>query len=168
MAVVATNKMRPVPRSQQKWQWSQGGRLCGWDCNKGGGFRRYAPISMAACRGGPCIKSLSAQLTSVFLFCSGLRQVLAGGKQKSLNSSSSSFSCGERGIRTPGTVIPYGSLANCWFKPLTHLTGSVCGAVCQTGLQIYNKNIGLQYFLLTLTMRHPIRLYPGQRIPTKV
>ena len=30
--------------------------------------------------------------------------------------------CGERGIRTPGTVIPYGSLANCWFKPLTHLT----------------------------------------------
>ena len=29
---------------------------------------------------------------------------------------------GERGIRTPGTVIPYGSLANCWFKPLTHLT----------------------------------------------
>ena len=32
-----------------------------------------------------------------------------------------SFS-GERGIRTPGTVIPYGSLANCWFKPLTHLT----------------------------------------------
>ena len=30
--------------------------------------------------------------------------------------------CGERGIRTPGTVIPYGSLANCWFQPLTHLT----------------------------------------------
>ena len=29
---------------------------------------------------------------------------------------------GERGIRTPGTVIPYGSLANCWFQPLTHLT----------------------------------------------
>ena len=30
--------------------------------------------------------------------------------------------CGERGIRTPGTVIPYDSLANCWFKPLTHLS----------------------------------------------
>ncbi len=29
---------------------------------------------------------------------------------------------GERGIRTPGTVIPYDSLANCWFKPLTHLS----------------------------------------------
>ena len=32
------------------------------------------------------------------------------------------LSGGERGIRTPGTVIPYGSLANCWFQPLTHLT----------------------------------------------
>ena len=31
--------------------------------------------------------------------------------------------CGEGGIRTPGTVIPYVSLANWWFKPLTHLTG---------------------------------------------
>ena len=30
--------------------------------------------------------------------------------------------CGERGIRTPGTVFPYVSLANWWFKPLTHLT----------------------------------------------
>ena len=30
--------------------------------------------------------------------------------------------CGERGIRTPGTVIPYVSLANWWFQPLTHLT----------------------------------------------
>ena len=29
---------------------------------------------------------------------------------------------GERGIRTPGTVIPYVSLANWWFKPLTHLS----------------------------------------------
>ena len=29
---------------------------------------------------------------------------------------------GEGGIRTPGTVIPYVSLANWWFKPLTHLT----------------------------------------------
>ena len=30
--------------------------------------------------------------------------------------------CGKRGIRTPGTVIPYVSLANWWFKPLTHLS----------------------------------------------
>ena len=28
--------------------------------------------------------------------------------------------CGERGIRTPGTVNPYVSLANWWFQPLTH------------------------------------------------
>ncbi len=31
---------------------------------------------------------------------------------------------GERGIRTPGTLIEYGSLANCWFQPLTHLSGT--------------------------------------------
>ena len=30
--------------------------------------------------------------------------------------------CGERGIRTPGTRVGYGSLANCWFQPLTHLS----------------------------------------------
>ena len=30
--------------------------------------------------------------------------------------------CGERGIRTPGTLIAFGSLANYWFKPLTHLS----------------------------------------------
>ena len=28
--------------------------------------------------------------------------------------------CGRRGIRTPGTVNPYVSLANWWFQPLTH------------------------------------------------
>lgn len=32
------------------------------------------------------------------------------------------FFCGERGIRTPGTLIEFGSLANYWFKPLTHLS----------------------------------------------
>ena len=32
---------------------------------------------------------------------------------------------GEWGIRTPGTVIPYGSLANCWFQPLTQLSGQL-------------------------------------------
>ncbi len=37
----------------------------------------------------------------------------------------SMISGGERGIRTPGTVIPYVSLANWWFKPLTHLSGLV-------------------------------------------
>ena len=39
--------------------------------------------------------------------------------------------CGEGGIRTPGTVIPYVSLANWWFKPLTHLT-LFTGALPQT------------------------------------
>ena len=34
------------------------------------------------------------------------------------------LSGGEGGIRTPGTLIEYDSLANCWFQPLTHL--SVC------------------------------------------
>ena len=27
---------------------------------------------------------------------------------------------GRRGIRTPGTLIEYVSLANWWFQPLTH------------------------------------------------
>ena len=31
-------------------------------------------------------------------------------------------SSGEGGIRTLGTRLEYGSLANYWFKPLTHLT----------------------------------------------
>ena len=32
------------------------------------------------------------------------------------------FFGGEGGIRTPGTLIEYDSLANCWFQPLTHLS----------------------------------------------
>ena len=32
------------------------------------------------------------------------------------------FAGGEGGIRTLGTRLEYGSLANYWFKPLTHLT----------------------------------------------
>ena len=32
------------------------------------------------------------------------------------------FLGGEGGIRTPGTLIEYDSLANCWFQPLTHLS----------------------------------------------
>ena len=42
-------------------------------------------------------------------------------KNGTTNTCSAVF-CGERGIRTPGTVIPYVSLANWWFQPLTHLT----------------------------------------------
>jgi hypothetical protein len=30
--------------------------------------------------------------------------------------------CGEGGIRTPGTLIEYASLANWWIKPLSHLS----------------------------------------------
>ena len=41
------------------------------------------------------------------------------------------FFCGEGGIRTPGTLIEYDSLANCWFQPLTHLS------VCQTMSNFY-------------------------------
>ena len=33
--------------------------------------------------------------------------------------------CGERGIRTPGTLDRYVSLANWWFQPLTHLSGCI-------------------------------------------
>ena len=32
---------------------------------------------------------------------------------------------GRRGIRTPGTRNSYGSLANCWFQPLTHPSGFI-------------------------------------------
>ena len=32
------------------------------------------------------------------------------------------FSGGEGGIRTPGSLWDYDSLANCWFQPLTHLS----------------------------------------------
>ena len=32
--------------------------------------------------------------------------------------------CGEGGIRTPGTLIEYASLANWWIKPLSHLSGA--------------------------------------------
>ena len=36
-----------------------------------------------------------------------------------------SLFCGEGGIRTPGTLIEYDSLANCWFQPLTHLSVAI-------------------------------------------
>ena len=39
---------------------------------------------------------------------------------------SSSFFRGEGGIRTPGTLIEYDSLANCWFQPLTHPSSELC------------------------------------------
>ena len=94
------------------------------------GFRRYAPTSPVPRREGPYNLSLSAPLTSAFAFlwaCDLSRDLLpavahprspAAGFAKGNKKGSS----GERGIRTPGTVIPYGSLANCWFQPLTHLT----------------------------------------------
>ena len=105
------------------------------------GFRRYAPTSPVPRREGPYNQSLSAPLTSAFAFlwaCDLSRDLLpavahprspaagfAKGNKKGSSSKLGCLSisfCGERGIRTPGTVIPYGSLANCWFKPLTHLT----------------------------------------------
>ena len=53
--------------------------------------------------------------------------------------------CGERGIRTPGTVIPYVSLANWWFQPLTHLTKLPFGMARTAGRPIGNANIQLFY-----------------------
>ena len=44
--------------------------------------------------------------------------------------------CGEGGIRTPGTVNPYVSLANWWFQPLTHLTKHLKRGFPTKGLQI--------------------------------
>ena len=36
-----------------------------------------------------------------------------------------SLLCGEGGIRTPGTLIEYASLANWWIKPLSHLSNKL-------------------------------------------
>jgi hypothetical protein len=39
--------------------------------------------------------------------------------------------CGEGGIRTPGTLIEYVSLANWWIKPLSHLSGNLLNEAAQ-------------------------------------
>ena len=64
---------------------------------------------------------------------------------------------GRRGIRTPGTVNPYVSLANWWFQPLTHPSiGFVvelpsivlkCGAkvICLFGITKYFCNFFLAF-----------------------
>ena len=67
------------------------------------GFRRCAPTSPPRLRRG---------------FANQRKRVAL----KQACRDSLSLICGERGIRTPGTVIPYVSLANWWFQPLTHLT----------------------------------------------
>ena len=43
-------------------------------------------------------------------------------KSKKARLTKSAGFCGERGIRTPGTVHPHACLANMWFQPLTHLS----------------------------------------------
>ena len=48
---------------------------------------------------------------------------------------------GEGGIRTPGTVNPYVSLANWWFQPLTHLTKRLWTAKINNNSQTPNKNV---------------------------
>ena len=53
--------------------------------------------------------------------------------------------CGERGIRTPGTLNEFGSLANCWFQPLTHLTKLPFGMARTAGRPIGTANIQLFY-----------------------
>ncbi len=48
---------------------------------------------------------------------------------KSRNNLIYTLYCGEWGIRTPGTVIPYVSLANWWFQPLTQLSWACCNTI---------------------------------------
>ncbi len=62
--------------------------------------------------------------------------------------------CGERGIRTPGTRKRYGSLANCWFQPLTHLSETFARNKerCFAGAKIikYSFPAKLSYVIIAL------------------
>ena len=49
--------------------------------------------------------------------------------------------CGSWGIRTPGTVNPYVSLANWWFQPLTQTSSSVFVRLSQTRCKGSNFSI---------------------------
>ena len=91
--------------------------------------------SLAARRGGPCKAGKRKPGMPGFCACgrpSGKLAFRAASRthKKSRAPLAHGFLlllCGEGGIRTPGTVIPYVSLANWWFKPLTHLTGHHSG-----------------------------------------
>jgi hypothetical protein len=47
--------------------------------------------------------------------------------------------CGEGGIRTPGTLIEYVSLANWWIKPLSHLSGDLLNEAAQKYKNSFKK-----------------------------
>ena len=68
------------------------------------GFEPATPCSQSRCANRAALHLESFQIIEASLAC---------------------LSGGERGIRTPGTLLAYGSLANCWFKPLTHLSSSI-------------------------------------------
>ena len=101
---------------------------------------------------------------------------------------------GRRGIRTPGTRNSYGSLANCWFQPLTHPSrvryriAKHCLSNAGAKLAIYfrpakfirnlfSKNLSLCSFLLiylalsalfSTKSHHPPLSSPGPRGDTDV
>lgn len=77
-----------------------------------------------SCHGRPCSRiSVSCSATADIRFLEAIEFYSYPLKTNiDRNSLRPIFFCGKRGIRTPGTVIPYDSLANCWFKPLTHLS----------------------------------------------
>ena len=68
------------------------------------GFEPATPCSQSRCANRAALHLESFQIIKASRACS---------------------SGGETGIRTPGTLLAYGSLANCWFKPLTHLSSSI-------------------------------------------
>jgi hypothetical protein len=82
--------------------------------------------------GVPCISKLlpySFHLYSLFVFVSFLDCVWKVTKTKILHPPAggrrSNLSLRREGDSNPRYSFPYGSLANCWFKPLTHLSKNV-------------------------------------------
>lgn len=61
-----------------------------------------------------------------------------------------SLFCGERGIRTPGTLIGYDSLANCWFQPLTHLSRVLNCTIATTKVVLFRKPTKLLLLFLRI------------------
>ena len=100
------------------------------------------------------------------------RPPAAGFAKENRSSNSNKFGCcfhffgGERGIRTPGTVNPYGSLANCWFQPLTHLTMSPFMAEsvktdCKYTIKLLFCNI-FSHIGIGLDILHPVIIHHSE------
>ena len=89
------------------------------------GITSLARRDRPSCHGRPCSRiSVSCVATADICFWWLLRKSFSYPPKTNIdrNFLRPIFFCGKRGIRTPGTVIPYVSLANWWFKPLTHLS----------------------------------------------